>query len=83
MNSEFMDIFITPTIQISLIVGLAEVFKRCGLESQWIPAIDVILGLLVSFCMYDSNRISERIIIGICLGLEACGLFSGVKNMLK
>lgn len=36
MSSEFMDIFITPTIQISLIVGLAEVFKKYCLESQWV-----------------------------------------------
>lgn len=83
MSSEFIDIFITPTIQISLIVGLAEVFKRIGLEPQWVPAIDVLLGLLISFFMYDNNRISERIVIGICLGLEACGLFSGIKNMFK
>lgn len=78
-----MDIFITPAIQVSLIVGLAEVFKRIGLEAQWVPVIDVLLGLLISFCMYDNNRISERVVIGICLGLEACGLFSGIKNMFK
>lgn len=83
MNGEFMDIFITPIIQVSLIVGLAEVFKRIGLEAQWVPVIDVLLGLLISFCMYDNNRISERVVIGICLGLEACGLFSGIKNMFK
>lgn len=83
MNSQFMGIFITPTIHIALIVGLAEVLKKCGLEAKWVPLIDVLLGLFISFCMYDTNKISERIIIGICLGLEACGLFSGVKNMLK
>lgn len=83
MSGELMDIFITPAIQVSLIVGLAEVFKKIGLEAQWVPVIDVLLGLLVSFFMYDHIRISERIAIGICLGLEACGLFSGIKNMFK
>lgn len=77
---------ITPTGQIALIMALAELCKQLGFNKRWIPIIDVILGLISGlgvFYLLLHYSVPESIILGLALGLSACGLFSGVKNITQ
>ncbi len=77
---------VTPVAQVALIVALAEVVKRLGLDSKYIPLVDLGLGLLAGllvYVAYQGCHPIEGIVIGVALGLSACGLFSGVKNVLE
>ncbi len=81
-----INVLITPAAQIALIIGIAEVIKRLGLPKRWIPLIDLFLGLISGICVYGLHLnydIVESIVIGLAMGLSACGLFSGVKNTIK
>lgn len=83
---EFMTYLFTPIVQVALIIGLAEVVKRLGMETRFIPLFDVAIGLIGGIMIYGVNLgygILRGTLIGIALGLEACGLFSGCKNLLK
>lgn len=77
---------ITPMGQIALIMALAELCKQLGINKKWIPIIDVILGLISGlgvFYLLLHYSVPESIILGLALGLSACGLFSGVKNITQ
>lgn len=83
---ELKTFLLTPIAQVGLIIGLAEIIKRLGLESRFIPLVDISLGLISGIEIYSVGLgypISEGILIGFALGLEACGLFSGCKNLFK
>lgn len=80
-NIEYL---LTPVAQVALIIGLAELFKQIGLNKRWIPLVDLGLGLASGIFIYGiamSYGLLDGIIIGIALGLSACGLFSGFKNV--
>lgn len=77
---------ISPIGAVLLIMGLAELCKRTGLESKWIPALDVVMGLcfgLTVYTWYQGFHPVEGVLVGLALGLSACGLFSGIKNTLE
>lgn len=85
MNNELIQYLLSPVVQIALIVGLAEIVKGFGIEKRWIPVVDVCFGLLSGIFVYHfifENGIIQSIVLGIALGLSACGLFSGIKNVL-
>lgn len=76
---------ISPVGAVILIMGLAELCKRTGLNSRWIPALDLVLGLcfgITVYTGYQGMQLVEGILLGIALGLSACGLFSGIKNTI-
>lgn len=85
MNMEdLLMTLLAPASQVALIIGIAEVIKRAGLEKRWIPVIDLVLGLVSGICLYGlamGYGIVNGIVIGLALGLSACGLFSGIKNL--
>lgn len=75
---------LTPASQVALIIALAEVCKKIGVETRWIPLIDIFLGLLSGVFIYGmmmKKGVANGLLVGIALGLCACGLFSGVKNV--
>ena len=85
MNTQdLMKYLLTPVAQVALIMGIAEVCKRLGLNSRWIPLVDLALGIL-SGCVVYSGKFGmvNSIVLGISLGLSACGLFSGIKNVME
>lgn len=83
---ELITYLLTPVAQVALIIGIAELIKRIGLETRWIPVIDLVLGLVSGVCIYGlamGYGIVDGIVLGIALGLSACGLFSGIKNVTE
>lgn len=84
--TKFMEYLLTPAAQIALIIGLAEVFKKIGVQTKWIPLIDLGLGLISGigvFGLIFGYGIPQGIIVGIALGLSACGLFSGARATFR
>ena len=78
--------YLTPAIQIALIIGIAEAIKKMGCPTRWIPLIDIALGIVSGvfvFGIYLNYGYVEGIVMGLVMGLSACGLFSGVKNVVK
>ena len=74
-----------PAAQVGLIIAIAEAVKRLGLENRWIPILDVLLGLTSGVFIYGLSLgygVATGALIGLALGLSACGLFSGVKNTI-
>ena len=81
---EFVEYLLTPAVQVALIIGIAEVMKKVGFVVKYIPLLDLGLGIVSGVCVYGlmmNLGIPTGIIIGIALGLSACGLFSGIKNV--
>ena len=82
--NELMEMLLTPAAQVGLIIGLAELCKKVGVPVRLIPIIDLILGVASGICVYGlmlGNPIANGAIAGVALGLSACGLFSGIKNV--
>ncbi len=83
---ELINSLLTPTSQVVIIMGLAEVLKRLGVASKYIPIADLIMGICSGLIVFDfayGYNIAESLAIGIAMGLSACGLFSGIKNTLE
>ena len=87
MDMDVMDLIgylLTPTAQVALIIGLAELIKKAGMDSKYIPIVDVVLGLISGIGVYGfalGYGTVNGIMLGLALGLSACGLFSGAKNL--
>ena len=76
---------LTPVAQVALIIGLAEIAKKVGLPKRWIPLLDLGLGIVSGVIVYGialNYGIVNGILVGIAVGLSACGLFSGIKNVV-
>lgn len=75
---------VTPARQIALIMGIAEAIKKIGINSKYIPLIDLLLGLISGFLVYyEDLGLKKSLMLGLMFGLSACGLFSGFKNLIK
>lgn len=84
-TSELINYLITPVAQVALVMAIAEAAKIIGLKSRFIPILDVVVGILfgiLNFTIYQNMQIFEGIILGLAIGLSACGLFSGIKNVI-
>lgn len=82
--TELIEYLLNPVAQVALIIGIAEVFKRIGFKKKYIPLLDLVLGIIGGVLVYGLKLgygVDTGIIVGIALGLSACGLFSGIKNV--
>ena len=83
---ELLTFVLSPAAQIALIIGLAELAKKTGLPTRWVPLLDLALGILsgvLVFGLLMGKGIPQGIVVGLALGLSACGLFSGIKNTVS
>ena len=85
-TDELINYLLSPVGLTALVMGIAEMCKKCGLPSKWIPIVDVCMGILGGIMVYGLEQnygILKGLIIGLAIGLSACGLFSGIKNVFK
>ena len=83
---ELTEYMMTPVAQVAIICALAEIMKRLGFPAKWLPVVDLALGILsgvLVFGLMMDYGISTGVLLGFPLGLSACGLFSGLKNVLE
>lgn len=87
MDAKEMAAFLaTPAAQVALVIGIAEVCKRLGVPARLIPVIDLVLGTVTGLTVYHGGQGVElvaSVMIGLAIGLSACGLFSGIKNVAE
>lgn len=84
---ELISYLLTPAAQVLLIMAIAELVKSLNLfDKKFIPLLDLVLGIIsgiVVFGVIGGKGYIISTIIGVALGLSACGFFSGVKNVVK
>lgn len=83
---ELVSYLLAPVGQVALIIGLAQLVKNIGLNTKYIPLFDVICGLvggILVYCVEFDYSLIQSIMIGLAIGLSACGLFSGIKNVIE
>jgi len=66
---------------VALIIGLNELIKKLGVNPKFIPIFSVAFGLGAGFLV--GTDIKEIVVLGLAMGLGACGLYSGVKNIAQ
>ena len=86
-TNELITYLLSPIAQVGIIIALAEIVKQLELfDSKYIPLLDLALGIvsgILVFGIMQGLGIMTGAMLGIALGLMACGLFSGVKNVTK
>ena len=83
---EIINYLLAPAGQVALIIGLAQMSKGLGLKTKWIPLLDVVLGIISGLVVYGYEYhlgLIRGFMLGLAIGLSACGLFSGVKNIVE
>jgi hypothetical protein len=84
---ELIKYLLTPVGQIAVIMALAEMIKRLDIvPKKFIPLIDVVLGIISGLVVFGYSMglgAIKGVILGLAIGLSACGLFSGIKNVTK
>lgn len=86
-TNELINYLLSPVAQVGIIIAIAEIVKRLELfDSKYIPLVDLILGIvsgILVFGIMQGLGVGTGIMLGVALGLMACGLFSGVKNVIE
>lgn len=83
-DKDVFSFLVSPTASISLIIALAEFVKLLGVQTRFIPVFDLLFGLFFGLLIYTVEMklsLAKGILAGLALGLSACGLFSGAKNL--
>lgn len=83
---ELINYLLSPVGLTALVIGLAELCKKIGCPLKYIPLIDLGLGLMGGLAVFGYEYgygALKGIMIGLAIGLSACGLFSGIKNLTK
>ena len=66
---------------VAIIVGLNEIIKKLGVNEKFIPVVSLVLGLGAGYLV--GTDVKEIIVLGLMMGLSACGLYSGTKNVVQ
>jgi len=67
---------------VAAIIGLSEIFKKWGVNPQFIPIINIVLGLISCLVLMDLN-LEELVIRGFFIGLASSGLYDCAKIVGK
>lgn len=86
-TNELINYLLSPAAQVLVIIALAELVKRMELfDSKYIPLLDLALGIasgIIVFGIMQGLGWHTGLMLGVALGLMACGLFSSVKNVTQ
>jgi len=66
---------------VAVIIGLNEIIKKLGINPKFIPVFSLAFGLGAGVLV--GTNIEEVIVLGLAMGLSACGLYSSVKNVAQ
>ncbi|KAA0784630.1 MULTISPECIES: holin [Bacillus] len=70
------------TAIIGVVVGLSQIAKTNGLQTKYIPILNLTLGIMLGV-LFLSQDIKMNIFQGMIIGLSASGLFDHTKIMKK
>ncbi|MDA1680409.1 holin [Bacillus cereus group sp. TH152-1LC] len=73
---------VSLAVMIGIVVGLSQIVKIIGLQTKYIPLLNLTLGILLGVLFLDGD-IKTNVFQGIIIGLSASGLFDHTKIMKK
>jgi len=73
---------IVDGVMVAVVMAFAEALKRMGFPSKFIPAVNIIAGILASF-VWDRSDWVTAVFTGVVVGLTASGAYSGTKNIIQ
>ncbi|MCU5491193.1 holin [Bacillus cereus] len=73
---------VSVAVIIGVVVGLSQIVKTIGLQTKYVPLLNLTLGIVLGVLFLDGN-IKTNVFQGIIIGLSASGLFDHTKIMKK
>ena len=73
---------VSLAVMIGIVVGLSQIVKTIGLQTKYIPLLNLTLGIVLGVLFLDGD-IKTNVFQGIIIGLSASGLFDHTKNYEK
>ncbi|MFF2885031.1 holin [Bacillus toyonensis] len=73
---------VSLAVMIGIVVGLSQIAKTIGLQTKYVPLLNVTLGIVLGVLFLDGD-IKTNVFQGIIIGLSASGLFDHTKIMKK
>ncbi|WP_410985622.1 holin [Bacillus cereus] len=70
------------SIMIAVVVGLSQIAKTIGLQTKYIPLLNLTLGIVLGV-LFLPQDLKMNVFQGIIIGLSASGLFDHTKIMKK
>ncbi|RVU63646.1 holin [Bacillus thuringiensis] len=73
---------VSLAVMIGTVVGLSQIVKTIGLQTKYVPLLNLTLGIVLGVLFLDGD-IKTNVFQGIIIGLSASGLFDHTKIMKK
>ncbi|MGN4667013.1 MULTISPECIES: holin [Bacillus cereus group] len=73
---------VSLAVMIGIVVGLSQIAKTVGLQTKYVPLLNVTLGIVLGV-LFLNGDIKTNVFQGIIIGLSASGLFDHTKIMKK
>ncbi|MBJ8039055.1 holin [Bacillus cereus group sp. N17] len=73
---------VSLAVMIGIVVGLSQIAKTIGLQTKYVPLLNVTLGIVLGVLFLDGD-IKTNVFQGIIIGLSASGLFDHTKIIKK
>ncbi|MGE6847720.1 holin [Bacillus tropicus] len=73
---------VSLAVIIGIVVGLSQIVKTIGLQTKYVPLLNLTLGIVLGVLFLDGD-IKTNVFQGIIIGLSASGLFDHTKIMKK
>ncbi|PES17874.1 holin [Bacillus anthracis] len=73
---------VSLAVMIGIVVGLSQIVKTVGLQTKYVPLLNLTLGIVLGVLFLDGD-IKTNVFQGITIGLSASGLFDQTKIMKK
>ncbi|PHC91963.1 holin [Bacillus toyonensis] len=73
---------VSLAVMIGIVVGLSQIVKTIGLQTKYVPLLNVTLGIVLGV-LFLGGDIKTNVFQGIIIGLSASGLFDHTKIMKK
>lgn len=73
---------VSLAVMIGIVVGLSQIVKTIGLQTKYVPLLNLTLGMVLGVLFLDGD-IKTNVFQGIIIGLSASGLFDHTKIMKK
>ncbi|ALL24104.1 holin [Bacillus tropicus] len=73
---------VSLAVMIGIVVGLSQIVKTIGLQTKYVPLLNLTLGIVLGVLFLDGD-IKTNVFQGIIIGLSASGLFDHTKIMKK
>ncbi|HDR7777681.1 TPA: holin [Bacillus tropicus] len=73
---------VSLAVMIGIVVGLSQIVKTIGLQTKYVPLLNLTLGIVLGVLFLDGD-IKTNVFQGIIIGLSVSGLFDHTKIMKK